>query len=146
LLAMGQPKAANNLQMTVQGLRVVGLLAAIPWGLQGACWGLLAASALGAVASHKALLRYLSLSAAEVWRALSPSLALSLLAATPLLLAVWWVPMVESNYLFYVAGGALVTAALWLLLARPLGHPVANELQRLLGSLQARFALRRGSR
>jgi O-antigen/teichoic acid export membrane protein len=139
LLALGKPKSGNNLQMTVQGFRVLGLLAAVPWGLTGACWGLLLAAVLGAVASHLALARHLQLSLADVWRTLAPSATLAVASSLPLLLGLWWLPMVESNYLTYVLAGGALTALLWLLLAQPLGHPMAKEVHRLLGAARARL-------
>ena len=61
MLALGLANQSNQLQMLTQGLRVLGLLAAVPFGLAGACWGLLAAASIGAVLSHRYLASHTSL-------------------------------------------------------------------------------------
>ena len=43
LIAQGEVRVANYLQVALQCLRMVGILAVIPFGLMGACWGLLVA-------------------------------------------------------------------------------------------------------
>jgi O-antigen/teichoic acid export membrane protein len=142
LLALGKPREGNNLQMAMQGLRVLGLLAAIPWGLQAACWGLLIAAALGSWLAHRSLSRHLGLTLANVWQALAPSACLSLGCAAPLLLATRWWPMQESNYLVYLTAAGLTTAGLWLTLLKLLRHPLWPEVHRILVSLRTKLKAR----
>jgi O-antigen/teichoic acid export membrane protein len=122
LLAVGKAKESNSLQMLIQGLRVLGLLAVIPFGLAGACWGLLVAAALGAVSAF-VFLR---------WHDVQPVLQRSALVAAcslaPVALWVYWVPMNESNYGRLLAGAAVLVTACWLAALRWWQHPFWNEL------------------
>ncbi len=74
MLSVGNAKDSNLLQMLVQAARIVGLLAVVPFGLAGACWGLLAASVVGAAAAQVFLTRTIGLGAREVAKAVLPSL------------------------------------------------------------------------
>ena len=66
LISKGEVKVANYLQAMMQITRVVGLLAVIPFGLIGACWGLLAAALVGGVWSHRILATRISLTFRQV--------------------------------------------------------------------------------
>jgi O-antigen/teichoic acid export membrane protein len=142
LLAVNKPREGNNLQMAMQGLRVLGLIAAIPWGLQAACWGLLVSAVFGASLAHRSLSRHLGLTLLDVWLALAPSLYLTLCCALPLLLATLWLPMQETNYLLYLIGAGLATASLWLLMLKPLKHPLWPEVSRILVSIRTKLTTR----
>ena len=52
MIAEGRVDQSNRLQFWVQGLKVCGLLLAFPYGLEGACWGVVAASGLGALSGY----------------------------------------------------------------------------------------------
>ncbi len=134
LLAQGLARQGNNLQMIMQALRVAGLLATVPWGLAGACWGLLLASLAGAVASHRYLVRLSGWSAADAWRALRPSLAVSAVTVLPFFALSLLLPIGEHNYLLAGLAGGLGCALLWLAALRGFGHPLWAEIQRVLPS------------
>ena len=138
LLALSKAKESNQLQMGIQGLRVLGLLAAVPFGLTGACWGLLAAAVLGTGLSHLFLARGVALRLADGVRALVPSLLVSVLAITPFALWVAVDPITEANYVRMGVVGGLLCAACWFASLRLTRHPLWAELTQLLGSLKAR--------
>ncbi len=134
LLASGLVKPSSVLQIGIQLLRVAGLLAVVPWGLEGAAWGLLVAAVLGTWLSHHFLARHLGLRLREVSGALASSALLTLLSTAPLAAYTAWHPLDESNYL-PVAGAAGVAAVLlWVLGLRMTRHPLWPEL---VGGAQA---------
>jgi O-antigen/teichoic acid export membrane protein len=129
MLALGRAREGNRLQMFIQGARIIGLFAAIPYGLPGACWGLLAAAAFGLLISYRYLARLLSLSAADLIRAVWPSFKVTILAISPLVLWVSWIPINESNYIVLGISGGIVFAILWLGAVAYLSHPVWLEIR-----------------
>jgi O-antigen/teichoic acid export membrane protein len=144
LLAQGLAKQSNALQMIIQSLRVAGLLAAIPFGLPGACWGLMIGTALGAVASHRYLGQALGLRWRDTLTALWPSLVVAGLAVFPLAAWVVLMPVGESNYWQTAIVGSGVTAALWLLVVRQFSHPLWPEVGKLMTSTVRRIRMMRG--
>jgi O-antigen/teichoic acid export membrane protein len=142
LLSQGKARESNNLQMIMQSLRVLGLLAAVPFGLPGACWGLLVATVGGAVVSHIYLARLTGWSAASAWQAMRPSLWVTLASVGPFFLFTLGVPIGEHNYLPVGAAAGLLCTALWLLALRQTGHPLWGEATALAAPLAAKFRRR----
>lgn len=142
LLARGDAKASNALQLVLQGGLVAGLLAVVPFGLVGAAWGLLAASVVGAAWSHCALSKAIGLTTRDVLRHTLPSLYVALVSVLPV--AVWAtsVPITENNYIRFALLGGASTVLLWLLSLRYFRHPLWLELARLGASVGARVSAR----
>ena len=128
LLANGLVKQSSALQIGVQLLRVLGLLAVIPWGLEGAAWGLLVAAGFGAWLSHHYLWRLLGLQLREVLRALSPSAMVTLICVAPLAAYTAYRPIDESNYLPVATIGGAAGVLLWVLGLRLTRHPLWPEV------------------
>jgi len=85
-VAKGVVATSNYLQMASQGLKILGLLAAIPFGLEGACWGLLSANIAGAFLTHRLLNKHIGFTFAHLLAACTTSGALTLIVfATALL-------------------------------------------------------------
>jgi O-antigen/teichoic acid export membrane protein len=143
LLAQGLAKEANQLQVGIQGLRLAGLLAVIPFGLQGACWGLLLSATLGACLSHRALRKHTALTLKDIAGVLWPSLQVTLVTTLPLAGAAWAFPTNESNYLVSAMAGGAACGVLWLLGLWRLQHAMAPELHRLLIAAAARLPWQR---
>jgi O-antigen/teichoic acid export membrane protein len=131
LLAKGLAKESHVLQVLTQLLRVVGLMAVFPWGLAGACWGLLAAGLLGAVVSHVFLARHVDIQVLDVARAVWPSAKVCAIALAPLALWALCMPIDESNYLGVVVIAGALSTVLWLASLRWVGHPLWPEVVRL---------------
>ena len=131
LIANGEVKVANYLQAALQFVRVVGLLAVIPFGLIGACWGLLAAALVGSIWSHRVLATRIGLKLRQLVQACLPSLAITGISTTPALLWACLGEIDEHNYLATFAVAGLGTLLLWLGALRVLGHPLWTELQNL---------------
>ena len=139
LIARGEVENSNYLQMKVQGSRVVGLLAVIPFGLQGACWGLVMASVAGAYFCHQSLKRAIALTFGEVLSVCIPTLRITLIAAAPVALLTYFVPPSEDNYLRVGVGGGLLLMVFWVAAVKTAGHPIWNELSRITAGLGMRI-------
>jgi O-antigen/teichoic acid export membrane protein len=142
ILARGDAKAANNLQIWIVVLQVLGLLPVLAFGIVGAAWGTLVASGLGLVVSQMYLRRCFGLRSSEVLGACLPSLLLTAAATGPA--AVWalWAGVGTHNYItFGLAAGAL-TVISWLVALKVLGHPLWEEVAGTAQRLSARMRRR----
>ena len=129
LLSQGLARESNQLQFWTQAWRIAGLLLVLPFGLAGACWGLVAAALAGSACAHLSLHRHIGLGWAEVWRATARSLIVSTVTASPWLAWQLLHPAGESNYILVACTGAAAAAAAWLLALRGTGHPLWQELR-----------------
>lgn len=139
MLSLGRVKESNNLQILMQCTRIAGLLAVVPFGLAGACWGLVAAAALGLLQSHHYIARITGLSWGRLVRELLPSAAVALIASAPLLGLLAFIPIADASPIGVIALGGLATAVCWLAALRVLRHPLWNEIQSIAGPLLARL-------
>jgi len=127
LIARGQVKESSHLQLGIQGLRIIGLLAVVPFGLVGACWGVVFGMAGGAVLSHRRLARSISLTTRELAAAVLPSLRIAFLVNLPVALLTWLVPPTEENFAWLGLLGGLFCAGGWLLAVWQTRHPIWIE-------------------
>lgn len=139
LLAKGEVRESNYLQMIIQGSRVVGLFAVVPWGLPGACCGLLVATVVGAVFSHRQLRRSIALSFKDVIAACHTSLWMALLANAPVALWALLDPISEANYLLFGIVGGAVTGLTWACCLRLFRHRLWDEGIDLVGGLRRKL-------
>jgi O-antigen/teichoic acid export membrane protein len=127
VLASGDARRASALQMQIVALQVVGLLASIPFGLQGACWGLVAAAVAGVLLSHWHM-HSLGARMGPMLQACWPSGLLTLVSAGPVALVAWLVPITEENYGAWLLLGGPAATLLWLVGLWALNHPLWKEL------------------
>jgi len=140
MIAMGRIDQSNKLQFIVQGMRLASLLLVFPYGLEGACWGLAGAAALGALVSQQILRRIIDLRFRMVIKACRASAAVALLTVAPSLAIYTFIETGEHNYLrMFVAAGTL-TAIAWLLALRTCRHPFWDEIARLAAQIGQRVA------
>lgn len=140
LFANGQVKLATRLQVLLQVAQVIGLAAVIPFGLPGACWGLLASALVGLALSQWHLHTGTQFKLAQLWDACRSSLLVTLLALAPMLVAFVSIPATEANYLRYLLLGGTATAGCWLLALRYSAHPLWAELARAGAVVTSRLA------
>lgn len=143
LVAIGGIKRSNFLQMGIQGTRIAGLLAVIPFGLTGACWGLLAAALLGSVYAQWHLNRAIGLKFGDVVASCRKSFYIAILSVIPIALWVGIEGISVNNYLSIALGGGAITGTIWILTLRYFKHPLWGEIQMLLEKLVARFQTQR---
>jgi O-antigen/teichoic acid export membrane protein len=146
MIAVGRIDQANKLQFVVQGLRLGSLVLVIPFGLAGACWGLVLAALAGAVVAHGHLTRSINLSLFDLAKACMPSAIVALAAAAPALAATLWVPQNNDNYLLFLLLGGPVSLAFYLVTLRLTGHPFWVEITNIWRSVASRVRARRAPR
>ena len=139
MLAQGRAKEGNNLQIIMQSLRVIGLLAAVPFGLAGACWGLVAGAVGGAIASHWYLTRFAGWSAHDLWLAVRPSLLITAIVVAPIYLMISVVPIGEHNYVRVGLAAGALGFALWMAALLWLRHPLWAEIADMLAPMLLRL-------
>ena len=128
MIAAGRIDQSNRLQFVVQSARLVSLLLVFPFGLTGACWGLVAAALLGAFVSHQYLSRIIGLSFKEVLRAIAPSCWVSLYTMIPIWVLYAFFEQTESNYMVFLITSSGTALVAWLIALRLCGHPFWQEL------------------
>lgn len=138
LLAHGQVERASRLQLLLQLVQLVGLAAVVPFGLAGACWGLLAASVAGLLISQAHMRQGTGWNLGMVWQGCRHSLGVTALALAPAALLAWLVPADEHNFVRHILVAGTATTLCWLLGLRMLQHPLWPELQRIALPLLAR--------
>ena len=139
LIAAEDVKRSNLLQMGIQGSRILGLFFIIPFGLTGACFGLLAAAIFGFALAQWSLNFSIGLRLIEVIERCVPSAIITLLTVAPV--AVWTTlePVTELNYLRVLFIGGLVAVLIWVSFLKYLKHPLWFEIYGILLSLYSRI-------
>lgn len=140
LLARGEARRASVMQMQIVALQVLGLAAVVPFGLPGACWGLVAAAATS-VALSTWHLRSVGVGIKDLTRSCGASLMLAFITAGPLAAVAWWVPLTEANYLRWTLAGSTFAVVSWILALRLLRHRLWDEVVGVAG--RASRAIRR---
>lgn len=142
MIAAGRIDRANRMQFILQMLRLLSLSLVIPYGLPGACWGLVAASLIGAFVSHHYLSRSIQLRFADVMKACVPSLVVAAITSAPAVIAGLLLPQTNDNYLGFLLLGGAASALLWLLSLRLAGHAFWAEITNIAASLRLRLRRR----
>lgn len=138
LLAVGEAKRANTLQMLTQGVRVTGILAVIPFGLSGACWGLLGASVVGLCFAQRTMRAAMGFGWRQLLGSCVKSAAVAFGTAVPLSLWYFYWPPDESNYLHWTPVAAVIAVLAWVASLRAVSHPFWLELASLARTAAAR--------
>jgi O-antigen/teichoic acid export membrane protein len=139
LFSLGLARQANSLQFTLLCFRLLGLAASFSWGLIGASLGLLGASLLGLLVTHRMLRTHTGYTFGNAWKACAPSAALAVIAVAPYgLLTLAW-SAGEHNYVWHGLVGALLTITSWTFAARQLSHPVWAEAKRAFAALRSKL-------
>ena len=128
LIAAGNVKQSNSLQIGIQTARVIGLFFVIPFGLVGACFGLLAAAIFGGFLSQWNLNRTTGLKMSQVVKSCVPSAIVTVLTVVPLAIWIFIEPISDFNYLKVIFMAAPIMALLWLIALRLLRHQLWFEI------------------
>ena len=139
LIATGEIKRSNLLQLGLQTARVCGILVVIPFGVVGACWGLFVAALFNAVFAQWNLGRCIGLRARDVARCCLPSLAITAVTIAPLALWAAIEGVGEANYVRTAVLGGAVSALLWLAALRAFSHPLWSEITATTNKLARRL-------
>jgi O-antigen/teichoic acid export membrane protein len=143
LLSIGEAKRSNNLQIGLQLSQGLGLLAVVPFGLSGACWGVCVASIVGSWLSHRSLAATIGLGWKDVAHACRPSLYIAVVATAPV--AAWTLlqGISEANFLRLGFGGGILTVASWVIALRLFRHPLFDEIAGALSRFRTGLVLPR---
>ena len=144
LLAHGMVKLSSRLQVLLQLGHVLGLLAVIPFGLLGGCWGVLAAAVAGLLISQWHLWTGVQLRWAHLWQACRGSCVVTAITLTPMLASLPFVSATETNYGRFMILGGGATLLMWLLALRVTRHALWSELADVAGAVASRIRSRRG--
>jgi O-antigen/teichoic acid export membrane protein len=136
LIAIGRMKECNYLQIKVQVLRVAGVLMVVPFGLPGASWGIVAATTINTVITHRALNKATGLTLRDLSIALLPSLRLATFCVLPAWALTTLFPPGEHNFVWVGLAASAASVATWILLIQRSGHPLWYEIQGLLQRLR----------
>ena len=113
-----------------------------PYGLTGACWGLVAAAALGLALSQWHL-KELRVTNKRLVRACTPSIFLAVLCAGPLALVAINHPPAESNFLRWAVAGGVYASSAWLTGLWLSKHPLWSEITKFTSQSWLRLGLAR---
>ena len=139
LIACGDIKHSNMLQVITQLARIAGLFAVIPFGLPGACWGYLAGSIAGALYAQWLLTRMIGLTSRAVIKTCLPSAGIACFSILPVSVWVAATGISESNFLAHALGGGALTGLCWVLALRFLTHPLWTEVVEVLRKIVTKF-------
>jgi len=137
LLSHGHVKLATQLQFVLQAVQLVGLAAVVPFGLMGACWGMLASAIVGIAVSQWYMWQGTQFRWAQLWEACRSSVIVTVLSLAPMVAIFATVPATEGNYIRFLILGGSITTACWLLALRQVQHPLWAELSRAGLALQS---------
>ncbi|MBK8401740.1 MAG: lipopolysaccharide biosynthesis protein [Propionivibrio sp.] len=140
MIAEGRIDQSNRLQFILQSLRLASLALVFPFGLPGACWGLVAAALCGAFVSHQFLHQIIGLNLSDVIRSIAPSAYAALISMVPPLLLVLFTGQTEKNHIYVFMGSGLVMAVSWLAALKFLRHPFWEEIDRLVGQIRKKLS------
>lgn len=144
LVAKGRIDLSTRLQMQTQGIRIVGILAFIPFGLLAVCWALVAIALCNSAIAAGYLGRTIGLRPRVLARACARSALLAVGCAAPVLLITLALPATGANHLATLALALPAAGAAWLLGLVLTRHPIWAEVRQL--ALLAAVRLRTGGR
>ena len=139
IIAVGRIDQANKMQFRIQGLRLASLVLVIPFGLLGACWGLMLASILGAVVAHNYVRASINLSALELAAACKPSVFVTMATTAPVALASIFFEQSNQTYLWFLALGGFASLIFWLGSLWLFKHAFWNEIANIGLVVRDRF-------
>lgn len=134
MIAAGHIKISHRLQWLNQTILIASLGLIIPFGLPGACWGLLLAAVLGSLISHMHLQSTIKLERAAMLQACFRAGGVALATALPLVcLAV----LVDQNadFIWFVPAAGLASLLAWAMALKIARHPLLAEIRRMKSKL-----------
>ena len=140
LLSHGHVKLASRLQLILQLVQVAGLAAVIPFGLVGACWGMLLSSVLGLGLSQWHLWLGSQFRLSDLWAACRRSLAVSAIALAPAAVFFAFFTTTEANYVSHLILSGALTLLAWIVAMRATQHLLWIELADLGMVLRKRLS------
>jgi O-antigen/teichoic acid export membrane protein len=141
MIALGKARECSVLVLKVQMWRVAGIALGVPFGMSGACWGIVAAALIGTVLTWRALGQATALKLAEIAAVWRLSLWVTVFAAAPGVLIIAIEPPREDNYLAVAAAAALAMLVSWSCALAVLRHPLLAEVTSMFRAARARYRI-----
>ncbi|WIV95931.1 lipopolysaccharide biosynthesis protein [Kinneretia aquatilis] len=143
LIAQGRIDLATKLQFATQCFRLAALALVIPFGLVGACWGLLLAALATGALSHALLHKIVGFRLQHLFEACRSSAMVAVLSFIPAWLLLQAVPLNADNFVRLLLAAAGLSIPVWLLAIRAFKHPLWLEFSTLGGALAQKLKLRK---
>ncbi len=131
LVAKGRIDMSTRLQMLTQGIRVVGVLAFVPFGLLAVCWALAVIALVNNSIAAWHLWKVIGLRPIELMRGCASSAVVAVGTAAPVLLIAAAMSATDANHLTVLALTLPAAAVAWLLCIALTGNPIWAEVQQL---------------
>ena len=132
LIAVGRIRDSANLQAVSVALRVSGVAAAAPFGLETVCWSMVFTALFTTCISTIKLRKALGFDARQAWCASRKSLLITLCAVSPTVAVVLTFGSNAANYIYVLAWALATTPPTWLAALKLFGHPAYDELSALV--------------
>lgn len=145
LIAQGRIDVATRLQFATQVLRLLALALVVPFGLTGACWGLLLAAIVTAWISHVLLRQIVDFRLQHLLLACKGSAIVAAASFLPALGLLQLNPVNEQNFTIMLLACGALSLPIWLLSLRALRHPLWQEIASLCINLLRKSGLRPSS-
>ncbi len=136
LIAAGHIKISHRLQWLNQTILIASLGLIVPFGLAGACWGLLLAAVLGSIISHMHLQSTIQLERAAMLHACFRAGGVALATALPLACLAAFVDQ-NANFIWFVPAAGLASLLAWMIALKITRHSLLIEIRRIKGNLPA---------
>lgn len=132
LIAIGRVDQSNKLQFCIQSIRLAGLGLVIPFGLTGACWGLLISAIFGTAYAQFILRRHLGLSFRELAKSCSSSMLTCFTTLIPVTILAFAMDQNDKTFLQFFIGASLITLVAWLISIVAWRHPFLTEARHMI--------------
>ena len=143
LLAIGDARTGNRLQIVTQSSRILALAAVVPFGISGVCWALLCASIFNLAVAQYTLGRVIGLQLTSVISTSLPSIYITLCTVAPTAFWAVFEGVSEANYIAFGLWGSAVTTATWLLSLKLFRHPLWTEILNVAAWLTSKLRISR---
>lgn len=136
MVSVGRIDQGNRLQFFVQMIRISSLALVFPFGLTGACWGLVGSTFIGAIIAQRFLRQTIGLRFSDLVQACAPSALVAVLSVAPVATLTLAIEPSGSNYLVFLIIGSLATGIAWLGAIYASHHPLWSEVAHAASSMK----------
>jgi O-antigen/teichoic acid export membrane protein len=136
MVSVGRIDQSNRLQFFVQTIRISSLALVFPFGLPGACWGLVGSTLIGTIIAQRFLHRIIGLRFLDLARVCAPSVIVAALSVAPIIALTLVIEPSGPSYPMFLLIGSLATGTAWLGALYVSRHPVWPELVRAASSMR----------
>ena len=130
MIAAGRIERSHQLVWLNQAVLIACLGLVIPFGLTGACWGLLLAAVLGSLMTHMHLRSVIKLEMAAILRVCLSAGGVALVTSLPLVGLAAFINQ-SASFMWFVPLAGLTSLLAWAMALKVSKHPILSEIRRL---------------